>query len=132
VKGVRSASGQPITFTIAVQDPFAKTVLAPAANWVTVFLNVDVDANVDYVGTIKKTGTTLSVFFRGQGQQLRGPPGASSEPQDDAVHRAGWSAARTERSGFDDRAVAPREYDDVQHGLPGRCSEQLRLDHALS
>jgi hypothetical protein len=27
VKGVRSASGQPITFMIRVQDPFAKTVL---------------------------------------------------------------------------------------------------------
>ena len=70
VKGVRTASGQPITFTIRVQAPFARTVLGPAANWVKVFLNVDGDANVDYVGTIKKTGTTVSVFFRGQGDNF--------------------------------------------------------------
>ena len=37
VKGVRTASGQPITFTVRVQAPFAKTVLGPAANWVKVF-----------------------------------------------------------------------------------------------
>jgi hypothetical protein len=74
VKGVRSASGQPITFTISVQAPFAKTVLGPAANWVKVFLNVDADPNVDYVGTIKKTGTTLSVFFRGQGDAFEALP----------------------------------------------------------
>ena len=74
VKGVRSASGQPITFTIRVQAPFAKTVLGPAANWVKVFLNVDGDANVDYIGTIKKTATTLSVFFRGQGNAFEALP----------------------------------------------------------
>jgi hypothetical protein len=74
VKGVRSASGQPITFTIRMQAPFAKADLGPASNWVKVFLNVDVDANVDYVGTIKKTGTTLSVFFRGQGNNFEALP----------------------------------------------------------
>jgi len=74
VKGVRSASGQPITFTIRVQDPFAKTVLGSAAKWVKVFLNVDGDANVDYIGTIKKTGTTLSVYFRGQGSNFEALP----------------------------------------------------------
>jgi hypothetical protein len=47
VKGVRSASGQPITFTIRMQAPFAKADLGPASNWVKVFLNVDGDANVD-------------------------------------------------------------------------------------
>lgn len=74
VKGVRSASGQPITFTIRVQAPFPKTVLGTAANWVKVFLNVDGDANVDYVGTVKKTGATLSVFFRGQGNAFDALP----------------------------------------------------------
>ncbi len=70
VRGVRTASGQPITFTIRTQAPFERAVLGPAANWVKVFLNVDVDSNVDYVGTIKKTGTTLSVFFSGQGDNF--------------------------------------------------------------
>ena len=74
VKGVRTASGQPITFTVRVQAPFAKTVLGPAANWVKVFLNVDGDASVDYVGTIKKAGRTLSVFFRGQGDNFEALP----------------------------------------------------------
>ena len=74
VKGVRSASGQPITFTIRMQAPFAKADLGPAADWVKVFLNVDGDASVDYVGTIKKTGTRLSVFFRGQGNNLEALP----------------------------------------------------------
>ena len=74
VKGVRTASGQPITFTVRVQAPFAKTVLGPAANWVKVFLNVDGDANVDFVGTIKKTGRTLSVVFRGQGDNFEALP----------------------------------------------------------
>jgi hypothetical protein len=74
VKGVRTASGQPITFTVRVQAPFAKTVLGPAANWVKVFLNVDGDASVDYVGTIKRTGRTLSVFFRGQGDNFDALP----------------------------------------------------------
>lgn len=74
VKGVRTASGQPITFTIRMQAPFQKRVLGPAANWVKVFLNVDGDASVDYVGTIKKTGTTLSVFFRGQGDAFEALP----------------------------------------------------------
>jgi hypothetical protein len=67
VRGVRTASGQPITFTIRTQSPFERAVLGPAANWVKVFLNVDIDSNVDYIGTIKKTGTTLNVFFSGQG-----------------------------------------------------------------
>jgi len=74
VKGVRTASGQPITFTVRVQAPFAKTVLGPAANWVKVFLNVDGDANVDFVGTIKKIGRTLSVVFRGQGDNFEALP----------------------------------------------------------
>ena len=74
VKGVRSASGQPITFTIRMHAPFAKAELGPRSNWVKVFLNVDVDANVDYVGTIKKIGTTLSVFFRGQGNNFEALP----------------------------------------------------------
>ena len=132
VKGVRTASGQPITFTIRVQAPFAKTVLGPAANWVKVFLNVDVDASVDYVGTIKRTGRTLSVFFRGQGDNFEAPSGAASQPQDDAVHRAGRSAARAERAGLDDRPVPLRERHEVRQGLPGRSSQQLRLDHPLS
>jgi hypothetical protein len=74
VRAVRSASGQPITFTIRAQAPFRKTVLGPAANWVKVFLNVDVDASVDYVGTITLTGTRLSVFFSGQGNNFEPLP----------------------------------------------------------
>lgn len=70
VRAVRSASGQPITFTIRTQAPFKKTVLGPAANWVKVFLEVDADASADYVGTITLTGTTLSVFFSGQGNNF--------------------------------------------------------------
>jgi hypothetical protein len=74
VRGVRSASGQPITFTIRLQAPFKKAVLGPPANWVKVFLNVDADAAVEYVGTIKLTGTTLSVFFSGQGNNFEALP----------------------------------------------------------
>jgi hypothetical protein len=74
VRGVRTASGQPITFTIRMQAPFEKSVLGPAANWVKVFLNVDGDSNVDYIGTIKRTGATLSVFFSGQGNNFEPTP----------------------------------------------------------
>jgi hypothetical protein len=59
---------------------------------VKVFLNVDGDASVDYVGTIKRTCRTLSVFFRGQGDNFEAPSGAASQPEDDAVQRAGPGA----------------------------------------
>lgn len=74
VRGFRAASGQPITFTISVQAPFAKADLGPAADWVKVFLEVDADPNADYIGTIKRTGATLSVFFRGEGNSLEPLP----------------------------------------------------------
>lgn len=73
VRGFRNASGQPITFTIRMQAPFEKSDLA-GAKWVKVFLNVDGDANVDYVGTIKKAGTSLGAFFSGQGSNFEGLP----------------------------------------------------------
>jgi hypothetical protein len=74
VRGVRNVSGDPITFTIRMQAPFEKAVLGPAANWVKVFLNVDGDAAVDYVGTIKKSGTKLAVYFSGQGDNFEPLP----------------------------------------------------------
>jgi hypothetical protein len=131
VKGVRTASGQPITFTVRVQAPFAKTVLGPAANWVKVFLNVDGDANVDFVGTIKKTGRTLSVVFRGQGDNFEALPVQRPNRRTMRFTVPG-GAARAERSGLDDRPVALRERHVVRQGLPGRGSEQLRLDRTLS
>jgi hypothetical protein len=129
VRAVRIARGQPIMFRIRAQAPFKKTVLGPAANWV-VFLNVDVDASVDYGGTITLTRTTSSVFFSGQGNNSALPMQRPSVRTMRFTAPDGASLA--ERSGLDDRAVAQHERGLVQHGMFGRGPEQLQLDRDLT
>jgi hypothetical protein len=80
-EGVRTASGRPIAIRVTFHQRLSNAALAPGGGgFMQIFLNTDGDTSTDYVGSVYKAGTRLTVHFRGSGNSFENLPVTRPSP----------------------------------------------------